>query len=281
MPEQIRYQAFPISGIELMTACTERAFPRHTHDQFGIGIVDCGGHASWSGRGQVEAGPGDFICVNPGEVHDGQAIGRRARTWRILYFDPAVMYEARAEVLDGAATDSSFVEPVFADVAMRTAFETTVAFAATSVPSVEMACETAVLNFVARLCAHFTSGRCDERALSPGIRRARARVDDDPAASLTLAELAREAGLSRFQLIRGFARELRQTPHAYILQRRIALARRLIRAGRELAEVAAVAGFCDQSHLTRCFVRQFGVTPKRYLHFYPRPPSRPAAHSPP
>jgi AraC-like DNA-binding protein len=229
----------------------------------------------------VEAGPGDFICVNPGEVHDGQAIGRRARTWRILYFDPAVMYDARADVLDGAATDSTFAEPVFADLTMRTAFESTFAFAASTSRSADMACETAVLNFVARLCAHFTSGRCDELAFSPSIRRARARVDDDPAARLTLAQLAREAGLSRYQLIRGFARELRQTPHAYILQRRIALARRLIRSGRELAEVAAVAGFYDQSHLTRCFTRQFGVTPKRYLHFCPRPTARPAALSPP
>ena len=36
------------------------------------------------------------------------------------------------------------------------------------------------------------------------------------------------------------------------------------RAGCALAKVAVVAGFYDQSHLTRCFVRQFGVTPSRY-----------------
>jgi AraC-like DNA-binding protein len=48
------------------------------------------------------------------------------------------------------------------------------------------------------------------------------------------------------------------------VQRRIALARRLIRSGQALAEVAAIAGFFDQSHLTRCFVRQFGITPSRY-----------------
>jgi AraC-like DNA-binding protein len=81
---------------------------------------------------------------------------------------------------------------------------------------------------------------------------------------VTLIELARESGVSRYQLIRAFARELGLTPHAYILQRRIALAQRLIRAGCDLADVAARAGFYDQSHLTRWFVRQFGVTPSRY-----------------
>jgi AraC-like DNA-binding protein len=45
------------------------------------------------------------------------------------------------------------------------------------------------------------------------------------------------------------------------------LARRLIRARRPLAEIALVAGFCDQSHLTRYFVRQFGVTPSRYASY--------------
>jgi AraC-like DNA-binding protein len=81
---------------------------------------------------------------------------------------------------------------------------------------------------------------------------------------VTLIDLAKEAGLSRYQLIRAFAREFGLTPHAYILQRRIALAQRLIRAGRDLAAVATEAGFCDQSHLTRWFMRQFGVTPRRY-----------------
>jgi len=96
------------------------------------------------------------------------------------------------------------------------------------------------------------------------VRRAKHRIDQDPAAQLTLADLAGEAGVSRFQLLRGFARELGLTPHAYIVQQRLALARRLIRAGRCLAETSLVAGFCDQSHMTRCFVRHFGVTPSRY-----------------
>ena len=102
MSDFIRYHAFPLSGIEPMTAATTRAFPRLTHDQYGIGIVDSGGHASWGGRGQVEAGPGNFLCVNPREVHDGRAVDRRSRSWRILDFEPDLMEEARTDILDGA-----------------------------------------------------------------------------------------------------------------------------------------------------------------------------------
>jgi hypothetical protein len=54
MSECIRFHDLPVAGIDPMTASTARAFPKHTHDQYGIGVIDSGGHASWSGRGQVE-----------------------------------------------------------------------------------------------------------------------------------------------------------------------------------------------------------------------------------
>jgi AraC-like DNA-binding protein len=115
------------------------------------------------------------------------------------------------------------------------------------------------------LQTHSTAAPRNRQGSTACIRRARARIDDDPAARFTLSALAKEVGLSRYQLIRGFARELGLTPHAYIVQRRIQLARRLIHARQDLAEVALISGFCDQSHLTRCFVRQFGVPPSRYV----------------
>src|SRR5258708_34651103 len=85
------------------------------------------------------------------------------------------------------------------------------------------------------------------------IRRVRDRIDADPSARLTLVGLAGEVGLSRFQLLRGFARELGLTPHAYILQRRIALARRPIRGGQAPAEAAAHAGLLGPHQLKRRF----------------------------
>jgi AraC-like DNA-binding protein len=270
--DHIRFDALPVAGIEAMTACTSRSYPRHTHDQYGIGVVDSGAHVSWSDRGQVEAGPGNLICVNPGEVHDGRALGKRSRSWRLLYFDPGLMEEVCGDVLDGARASLGFVAPVFADDEVRRQFDAAFAYSAVAAEQRhKMACETALLTLVAGLQNHSSARPRRTEGPTPCIRRARDRIDADPAAHLTLAELAGEVGLSRYQLIRGFARELGLTPHGYIVQRRIALARQLIRAGRALAEVAALAGFCDQSHLTRCFARQFGVTPSRYVHFRPRP----------
>src|ERR1700737_245476 len=119
MLDRIRFHRFSVAGIDAMTATTSRSFPRHTHDQYGVGVIDSGGHASLSGQGQVEAGPGNLIFVNPGEVHDGRAIGGRPRSWRILYVNPSLMETTRADVLDHANPSLTFSWPVFADVELR------------------------------------------------------------------------------------------------------------------------------------------------------------------
>jgi AraC-like DNA-binding protein len=101
-------------------------------------------------------------------------------------------------------------------------------------------------------------------AVSGAIARSKALMDDDPAAAVTLADLAGESGMSRFQLLRGFAGATGLTPHAYLVQRRIHLARRLIATGIPLAEAAIASGFADQSHMTRIFTRNHGISPGAY-----------------
>lgn len=263
--DRITYFRVPLKGVDAMEATTARTYPRHTHDQYGVGVIDCGGHASQSGRGQVEARPGSLIFVNPGEVHDGRTLGDRPRSWRMLYLDPAAMLAARDDVLEGATEAPDFMSPVFVHEKVRRAFD--VAFYSAvklDATNHEMVAEAALLRLIALLAVNLSANRrqCSTSAVS--IRRTRDRIDADPAAPLTLASLAAGTGASRYQLLRAFAREFGLTPHAYIVQRRLALARRLIRAGLAPIEAASEAGFSDQSHLTRAFARQFGVTPARY-----------------
>jgi AraC family transcriptional regulator len=72
--------------------------------------------------------------------------------------------------------------------------------------------------------------------------------------------------LSPYHLARLFKQATGDSPHHYLIQVRLTSARALLSAGsgqRSLAEIAAAVGFSDQSHLTRHFKRQFGVTPKQ------------------
>jgi AraC-like DNA-binding protein len=263
---EIRFHPTPLTGLEAMSACTSRSFPPHTHDQYGLGVIDAGGHVSRSDRRQVRAGPGSLIFVNPGEVHDGRAIGGQSRTWRILYCDPQLLNDLRNEITEGDAPALAFPWAALRDAPLRAQFEA--AFSATAGRRdllARTACESGLLRIAARLGALAHQGAKRSPTATPSLRRVVELIEADPAsAALTLERLAREAGVTRYQLLRAFAREHCLTPHAYILQRRLALARGLIRARWRLADVAARAGFCDQSHLTHCFVRHFGVTPGDY-----------------
>lgn len=83
---------------------------------------------------------------------------------------------------------------------------------------------------------------------------------------ITLDDIADAVHLSAYHLARLFKQSTGETPHQYLIQMRVNSARALLTSGagqRSLAEIAAAVGFVDQSHLTRHFKRQFGVTPKR------------------
>lgn len=88
-------------GIQAVAADTSQAFGRHTHAQFGVGLIERGAQRSASGRGMVEAGAGDIITVNPGEVHDGAPLGEGGRRWCMLYLDPGLLERLAADVAGG------------------------------------------------------------------------------------------------------------------------------------------------------------------------------------
>lgn len=248
-----------ISGVHAVEASSTHSFPRHTHDQFGIGLIRSGAQKSMSGRGMVEAGPGMVITVNPGEVHDGLPIGEAGRSWNMLYFDPAALQDIAAG-LDRTNVAFEFHHPVVdsGDLSRR--------FARLYGAMVDGELNALAAEEMALLLVDWLvpSKVGDARRGASDIEQARVRIDDAPAESVTLLELAGLCGVSRFQFLRSFARTTGLTPHAYMLQRRIGLARRLIARGAPLAEAAAESGFFDQSHMTRHFTRVLGATPGAY-----------------
>ena len=89
-----------------------------------------------------------------------------------------------------------------------------------------------------------------------------AHLDQD----LRLTEIAALAQISPYHFLRLFKKSMGITPHQYILQSRIDKAKNLLQSSDlSIADIAVRVGFCDQSHLTRCFKRILRVTPKQFL----------------
>ena len=96
------------------------------------------------------------------------------------------------------------------------------------------------------------------------VERALAHLGRNIAGSVQLADLAAEAGISKYQLVRLFRSTIGITPHRCQLMLRIARAKTLLREGCEIADIALVLGFFDQSHLHRTFKMLAGTSPGRY-----------------
>ena len=104
-----------------------------------------------------------------------------------------------------------------------------------------LAPETGLFQFIASLLDRTAThpASCRHASAVP-----KALIDDDPTVDVTLADLAAASGLSRFQVVRAFAQETGMTPHAYLVQRRIGIVRRMIAKGTPLADAAFARRFC-------------------------------------
>jgi transcriptional regulator GlxA family with amidase domain len=82
---------------------------------------------------------------------------------------------------------------------------------------------------------------------------------------LSVVEMAAHVGLSPSHFSRSFHRSLKMPPHRYLMARRLSRVLALLgTSSMPLAQIALLAGFCDQSHLSRYFRNHFGMTPRRF-----------------
>jgi AraC-like DNA-binding protein len=231
-----------------------------------MGFVERGAQRSASGRGRVDAYAGDVITTNPGEVHDGEPLGGPSRRWRMLYLEPAALAAVMNEPGAAAMTAMEIARPVIEDTALRRALVRLFAHLENwnagkcSTAADLLACEESLVRSCALLLErHATVATVRE---APGdVRQVRERLADDLVNAPMLSELASIAGLSKYQVLRRFEKAYGLPPHAWLVQQRAERARRLIRGGGSLALAAVSAGFADQSHMSRVFLRHFGFTP--------------------
>jgi AraC family transcriptional regulator len=84
-------------------------------------------------------------------------------------------------------------------------------------------------------------------------------------APITTAKLAELVRLSRFHFSRAFRRSFNDSPHAYLMRRRVERAQGLmLTTTTPLAEIALSCGLADQAHFTRLFRRFAGESPRTW-----------------
>ena len=97
------------------------------------------------------------------------------------------------------------------------------------------------------------------------MRRVIDFIEDNLEGDLSLQAMAAEVDISPLYLARAFKAAVGQSPHQYVLARRIERAKELLRnTDLPVVDVALSSGFSSQSHLSHWFIRQIGVSPAMY-----------------
>jgi AraC family transcriptional regulator len=96
--------------------------------------------------------------------------------------------------------------------------------------------------------------------------RLRAIIEEQLSGDLRIERLAEPFSMSAQHFARTFKSTFGQSPHAFVLERRIEAASRALRTepNRPVADIASDCGFASQAHFTDLFCRKIGTTPARW-----------------
>jgi AraC-like DNA-binding protein len=251
--------------------------PTHAHEEYQLNLtLDLPGGVHYRGGYHVQ--PAGTLCVlMPDEAHTPRDPDERDTASRhlTLYLNPDVVVDA-AHQLAADTRPRRRGLPTFPDLIVQDT-ELVRRFARLGAalvgPASKLDRDVRLIALVADLLHRHAAGvrpaPLPDAAGHLAVRRARDYLHANVATNVSLAALARMTGLSPFHLTHLFTAHLGMPPHAYQIQLRIALAKRLLVTGIPAGETAHETGFFDLSHFTRHFKRYVGVPPGAYARMAP------------
>jgi AraC-like DNA-binding protein len=256
-----------LDGISLFKAQFHQfVYSKHTHNEFAIGVIEYGAQKFFH-KGQMHIAPfRAIITVNPDEIHDGETATDLGYQYRMAYISPEIISEILTECYGAKCALSYFPSPVTFDndVSKRLLHALLLLDQNTNT---FLEAQTRFIQAIAELfIRHGQPRRFPQypKKNVTAIRKACEFIRAMASENISLDDIARAVGVSRFHFLRIFKATTGFSPHAYLIQRRLDIAKTLIENGCSLVQAAFEAGFADQSHMTRRFKAAYGVTPGQY-----------------
>ncbi|WP_022658492.1 AraC family transcriptional regulator [Desulfovibrio desulfuricans] len=249
-------------------------YAEHFHSAFSFGLILESG-TCFTLMGQAhEALKGDIALIAPGLPHSCNPLHGKARSYLMAYFDAAWFARSICCPL-GIAEAYEVTMPVVRDPAL---FQQGIA-------AMEAFCKGAD-DAEIRFAALFRQLQWEYGCLANSAEPVGKKMDYPLAAANILlpadiasmagengppatdhapvTSLARRAGLRRESFSRAFRRTAGLPPKAWLHCLRLEKARAMLRQGKSIADAALAAGYADQSHFHRMFVKFYSVTPGCY-----------------
>jgi AraC-like DNA-binding protein len=267
---KIDYFLSSVTGIEFLVGrLKEYQYSLHSHDTFIVGSLSHGSADISIGGRSYSLRAGQIVFCNPYEVHDG-ASRQSTMIYRASYPSEKLLNDIAAEGSVRSNRGSvRFPQSVVYDPAGSALFleahEILEAHESSQRDACALEAQEKLFRAYAYCLARYVGiSFAEPRDEAGPIDRVVALLCDSYQTRMTLSDLVDEAGIPRLRLIQAFRRQTGLTPHAFLINRRIDAAKKLLRRGEPASVVAGATGFNDQAHLIRMFKARVGVTPGAY-----------------
>lgn len=230
----------------------------HRHDTYAIGRTLSGVQSFRYRGGQRNSLPGATIVLHPDELHDGQAGTEDGFQYRMIYVEPALIQQ-----ILGAKPLPFIKNGISADPRLYAASNVLLRSIDCAMDGLEE--DDALFALANALSVVSGAPKYKQNVDCRAAQKAREFIHSALGRPLTLSELAEQSGRDRWSLSRDFRLLFGTSPYRYLTMRRLDLVRSLLIQGQSLAGAALIAGFADQSHMTRHFSKTYGLSPSRWL----------------
>lgn len=264
--ERAKFESSPLlGGLEILQASYEKqTFSRHTHEGYTVGVIQRGAQRFWRHGGYHIAPQNSIILVNADQIHDGHSASEGGWTYQAMYPTEA-QFDAVSRDLNLSLKLPFFPNAV--EENPNIANQLLTLFSLLRDNRDPLLTETFTHHVLLTLACQFNRRPCvpeDLAKLGHQLDWVKEYLHQHVDENVSLETLSQLAGVSPYHMVRQFKRRFGLPPHAYQIQRRIRMAKDLLKQGVTLADCAIRCGFHDQSHLHRHFKRTMGITPKQY-----------------
>jgi AraC family transcriptional regulator len=231
--------------------------PRHSHELAYLSLVLRGSYTETIGHKELLGKPSALVAHPPAQAH---AVDFHASDVRIFRTEIRPRWLERLRdwpaVFEGPACFDAHATTYLA-LRLYKEFRAPDQFSTLAVEGI-------LLELLAEISRH-RKRRFSSKRVPRWLERAREMLHEQTSNSPSLAELASEAGVHPVHLAREFRKFYHASVGEYVRRLRVESAcREMAATDLPLSQIAANAGFYDQSHFSRAFKQQTGLTPAAY-----------------
>lgn len=246
------------------------SYAKHAHEEYSFGVTLAGRQDFFSRGAFHRSEPGHTIVFNPGDVHDGHSGVDDTLQYRMLYLHPEqlepMLYSAGVKSSRHFRIDDTLLnDKKLNDKKIRQSVINLVQLIEGGQQN-KLQQEAELYQLAVNVAQRYGEYQPNEVVGKADylLRQAKDFIHDHLLDDISLDDISQCAHLSKYHFLRMFRQQFGITPHQYILNCRINLARKSLERGDRLDDIVFDCGFTDLSHFNRRFKPVFGMTPRQY-----------------